>query len=229
MELPKDMSFSQTQSSSRHLTNKEKIYQIVKKKIIDGLFFPGQYLRISALASDMKVSPTPVREALNQLEGEGFIEFLPYRGAIVRGLSKDEVREIYTIRSILECAALERAIPNLTVEIAAKADRILESIKGESDPDVLNEQNWVFHSLIFGCSKMPILCSMIESLRSRVIRYLRLYYTVYADHFYKEHKYQLEVYIRGDVSQAIQVRQKNINKVMDILLKLVPATKLSDN
>ena len=203
-------------------TNKEKIYDALKRKILDGFFPPGHALRIAALASELKVSQTPVREALNQLEGEGLVDFLPYKGAVVKGLSRAELEEIYDIRTILECAALERAIPNLTAEILAQAADILESIKGVKDPDMLNELNWRFHSLIFGCSEMPILCSMIESLRSRVTRYLRLYYALNAEHFDHDHRTQLEVYARKDIERAVAMRKESVDRVLEVLLRLIP-------
>ena len=104
-------------------TNKEKIYEYIKNKINSGSFQTGQSLRIAELAAELHVSQTPVREALILLEGEALVDFRPYKGAIVKGLSKSELKEIFTIRMILENAALEFAIPHMTPEIFANAKK----------------------------------------------------------------------------------------------------------
>lgn len=214
--------YGEEKGNVREPTSKEVIYNVIKKKIFKGNFSPGHFLRIASLASEFNVSLTPVREALYQLEGEGLIDFLPYKGAVVKAYSRKEVRELYDIRTILECAALERAIPSLSNQDIKQAEELLDSIIGITDPEVLNLYNWRFHSLIFRCSGMPMLCDMIESLRSRVTRYLHLYYAIYAENFERDHRSQLEIYKSGNVAMAIEHRKSSVESVLQILLKLIP-------
>jgi len=76
-----------------------------------GEFAPGFQLRQDELAARFGTSRIPVREALKQLEAQGFVTFLPDRGAIVSDLSIDEVVELLEIRIALECHALRLSIP----------------------------------------------------------------------------------------------------------------------
>ena len=62
------------------------------------------------MAKQMEVSATPVREAFKKLAGDGFIEIVPYCGAIVKELDEEEIREAYQCRIALEKMALEEAI-----------------------------------------------------------------------------------------------------------------------
>ena len=73
----------------------------------------GEKITEQALSERYKVSRTPIREALKNLETEGLIEMIPNRGAFVRGLSVDDFRDLYTLRKVYEvqaiCWAVERA------------------------------------------------------------------------------------------------------------------------
>src|SRR5258705_264454 len=85
-----------------------------KPAIVDGTLAPGAPLRQDAIARHFSVSAIPVREALRQLESEGWAKVEMNKGATVAQLTPFEAREIYEIRSALESLALGLAIPNHT-------------------------------------------------------------------------------------------------------------------
>jgi DNA-binding GntR family transcriptional regulator len=85
-----------------HLQIKEVVYRRLVRAIVELELRPGEQLRERQLAEQMKVSKTPIREALVRLEKEGLVTVAPYRGAIVRGYSHADVREIYELRELLE-------------------------------------------------------------------------------------------------------------------------------
>jgi DNA-binding GntR family transcriptional regulator len=98
------------------------IAEALRRAIIEGLLSPGEILRQDNLAKHFSVSRIPVREALRQLESEGWIEAERNRGARVSSVSAAEVREIYEIRAVLEATALRAAAPlhtRATLEHAA--------------------------------------------------------------------------------------------------------------
>ncbi len=86
--------------------------EALRAAISSGELAPGLQLRQDELAARFGTSRIPVREALRQLEAEGFVTFLPNRGAVVSDLSIDEVIELLEIRIALECHALRLAIPD---------------------------------------------------------------------------------------------------------------------
>ena len=88
---------------------KTAAYETLKKKIIGGKLAPGLAINENVLAEDLEVSKTPVREALRQLEREGLVENIPGRGSTVTHISFQDIREIFELREIIECAAARRA------------------------------------------------------------------------------------------------------------------------
>jgi DNA-binding GntR family transcriptional regulator len=88
---------------------KSTAYENLKKKIISGLLQPGEALNEGALSSELKISKTPIREALQRLERDGFVEDIPGRGCFVSRISFQDIREFFEIREILECEVVKRA------------------------------------------------------------------------------------------------------------------------
>ncbi|WP_448807338.1 GntR family transcriptional regulator [Aminobacterium colombiense] len=203
-------------------TNKRKVFEAIKEKIHSGSYKSEQQLRIGDLAKEFNVSQTPVREALIQLEGEGLVSFRPYKGAVVKGVSCAEMKEIFEIRVALESIAIKHAIPNLTEAVLVKAQKITSSMRETNDPLLLSRLNWEFHSVIYSQSQMPLLCEMVDTLWLKVDRYSRMYYAVDFDQFERDHQQQLEAYLNKDVSKAIKLLEEHMGRVMAILIRLLP-------
>ena len=92
---------------------KEDIFDVLHGKIISGTYKPGDWLRQEDIASQLDVSMTPVREALDLLDAAGLAERVPYRGVRVPQPSHEEIAESYAMRLSLEkvvsrAAALNR-------------------------------------------------------------------------------------------------------------------------
>jgi len=85
------------------------VYETLKQRIIAHEIKPGEPINEGILARDLQVSKTPIREAIQQLEKDGFIENVPGRGGFVSGISIQDLRELFEIREILECEAIKRA------------------------------------------------------------------------------------------------------------------------
>ncbi len=150
------------------------IAEALREAIIQGQLPPGEALRQEQLASHFSVSRIPLREALRQLESEGWIEFLPHRGARVSSLSAEEVKEIYEIRASLECTALELALPRHTSESWKLVEAALRRSQREGQRSRYAQRNREFHVALYEPVQRPRLLSLIESLHSRGERYLRL-------------------------------------------------------
>jgi DNA-binding GntR family transcriptional regulator len=84
------------------------IYEMVKKRILNGELATNTPLTEEALAEEFQVSRTPIRDALRKLEQDNLVEIVPRKGTYVRGLNTTDIQEIYTIREALEgiCARI---------------------------------------------------------------------------------------------------------------------------
>lgn len=192
-------------------TNKEKIYSAIKDKILTGQLQSGQQIRAAEVAKKYGVSGTPVREALIQLEGEGYVTYEPYKGAVVRSISKKEVREIFLIRSVLECMALETALKKMTPDEYKEAMALAEKGLLEQDPTMLSTINWDFHSYIYNKSDLPKLCQMINSLRAPVVRYVRIYHqTVDSNEHHSKHKEIVCAGMEGNPEKAVSILKESL-------------------
>ena len=88
---------------------KEEIFDVLHEKIIAGKVLPGDWLRQDDIATQLGVSMTPVREALDLLVSVGLAERVPYRGVRVPQPSADEIAEAYAMRLLLEAAGARAA------------------------------------------------------------------------------------------------------------------------
>ncbi len=90
------------------VTIQEQVYQFLKEKICSGEYRPGQKLQELALASQLHVSRSPVREALRRLGADGLVEEIPNKGVSVKIYAPKDMEEIYELRVMMENQAIER-------------------------------------------------------------------------------------------------------------------------
>jgi DNA-binding GntR family transcriptional regulator len=95
---------------------RDQVYGMIKRDILSGVYQPGVMLSANELASRNKFSSTPVREALNALEQEGFIETIPRVGFFVARITIKDIRDMFEYRIILEGASAEIASRSITDE-----------------------------------------------------------------------------------------------------------------
>ena len=90
--------------------NKKTIaYEAIKRQIINIELPPGLPINEAELASQLGVSKTPIREALRQLERDGFVENVPSRGSMISHITSQEITDVFQIREIIESGAAKRA------------------------------------------------------------------------------------------------------------------------
>ena len=98
----------------------QRIYGYLKNLIFDYKLIPGQKLLYQELADRFGVSRTPVKNALNLMEKEGFVRLIPNKGYYISQLSRHEADEFFDIREVLEAKAVELAIRNFDTKIFAE-------------------------------------------------------------------------------------------------------------
>jgi len=97
----------------------------LREQIISGKLKPGDFLRIDAIASELGVSTTPVREGLLLLQSESFVRLLPRRGFVVNSFSKDDLRDIFWAQAIVGAELAARAAAKLGKEDLAKLQQLV--------------------------------------------------------------------------------------------------------
>jgi DNA-binding GntR family transcriptional regulator len=130
--------------------------QTIRAAILDGMYAPGDELPEVALAGDLGLSRTPVREALLALQAAGLVEMVRGRTARVRERTPDELMDAYEIRAEVEAYTARRAAQHITdteiAELWASCDRFAAHVPDE-DRKPLVQENLVFHDWIHRASR----------------------------------------------------------------------------
>ncbi|MEI6305758.1 MAG: GntR family transcriptional regulator [Deltaproteobacteria bacterium] len=162
--------------TEKHRTLREKILESIRDSIISGALKAGSKVSEPDLSQRYGISRTPIREALRQLESEGYLKVIPRRGAVVSSYTKKEIEEFYAIKSILEGYAARCACSKMTEKELAKLEainsRLLELI-ATNDVKTFLKLDSDFHDLFIKAADNEKLRELITSLVSRFQR-LRL-------------------------------------------------------
>lgn len=140
----------------------DRVFNEIEQAILDGSLSPGENLTELRLSAELGVSRTPVREALRQLDLEGLIRNVPNKGAVVVGISEQDIADIYDIRISLEGLAARRAAVNATEEEISHMRTLLELqefFSGKNDAVQVRQLDSSFHASIY------------DSCRSRTLRH----------------------------------------------------------
>lgn len=176
------------------------VYEELQRAIIEGLLPPGQKLVIDQIAKQMNVSITPVREALMRLLREGLVSEVPYSGLHVTRLSNDDLRELWSIRGVLEGYAVKLAANALSAAdlVALKEDLdLLEDARQRGDGKRFREINYQFHARIYAVGAGRLLMEQISQVTRNTRRYRNLQGVIvdqkYLDDTQEQHRrlYQL--------------------------------------
>lgn len=142
-----------------------KIASILRKAILSGEFQAGEELSLTAVASNLGVSRTPVREAFQMLASENLLLLRMNKGAIVQGITVKTIREHFEMRILLEGEAAARATLRGydTSALLEKHDYIL-GLKGNFSPEEYQDYNQDFHTSIWKAADNNKMYSILSSL-----------------------------------------------------------------
>jgi DNA-binding GntR family transcriptional regulator len=197
----------------------ELVRDQLREEIFSGQLIVGQQLRQDEIAERFGTSRIPVREALRQLESEHLITYQPNKGAIVKGLSIQEVLQMFDIRIALECHALKLAIPHMAEEDLATAEDILQRYQHCTDPTIWGEMNWRFHWCLYEPCNRDKLLNLIEANYGHLNRYARTQISLSSgkEQPQEEHFVLLSLCREGKTEKAVQFLYQHIEKAQKSL------------
>ena len=128
------------------------VYELIRDDIISGRLVANQRLKVADLAERHGTSTNPVREALQQLRGEGFVVMTPNRGARVRPMDEEFIRDIYEIEMLIEPALTKWFVGMATDHDLAELERIQAEIEANNfaDPARHGRLDTQFHLVMYG-------------------------------------------------------------------------------
>jgi DNA-binding GntR family transcriptional regulator len=214
-----ETSYSFLNPLSGRQNSPEIIVESLRRAIIEGQLSPGESLGQENLAKHFAVSRIPIREALRQLESEGWIVLQPNRGARVTILSAEEVREIYEVRASLEATALRLAAPHHTEQSLKDIAAILRRSHATRDQSLYVQHNRQFHLALYAPAQRPRLFALIDSLHSQGERYLRLKLGMPAHKQQSddEHEQLFNALRAGNLESAVQILEAHLLQTGNLL------------
>jgi DNA-binding GntR family transcriptional regulator len=203
--------------SSRARTAHQYAHDTLREAILSGELPAGSRLVQADIAGQLRVSTTPVREALRDLATEGLVHFDPHRGAIVRELDWEEVREIYQLRQLLEPLAIRLAVGRMSDEELRAANRLAQEMESESSPGRWVELNRASHGLFADSARSPRLQSILAGLRDGAAVYVALTLRYQPSGMARgnlEHRALLDAFERRDADRAASIELRHLETTL---------------
>jgi len=198
-----------------------QVADTLRELIISNTYAQGHQLRQDEVAKRLGVSHIPVRAAFQQLESEGLITNVPYKGAVVTRLSVAEIEEYFDIRAALEVDLLKRAIRGIDAEVVARARKIVD--KMDSAPPLRwGEYNWKLHEELYAPAKRPITLEFVRKIHDNLDRYVRIQLSLAEENrrrAHKEHIQLIDLCESRKQGKAARLLFEHINRVRDDLLE----------
>ena len=199
----------------------ERVYSILRSRIVEGAYGPGHRLVIDALARELEVSPMPVREAIRRLEAEGWVLYTRNQGAQIAPIDAVSWSEAMTTLAVLEGFATALAAPHLRradLHAMREANRAMREALDGFDLLAASAHNQCFHSAIHArCPnahmrrELNAIQERLNTLRHSIFSYIPARGTISVS----EHAQLLRMLERGEDAEAIErfARAHKLNTV----------------
>jgi len=208
-------------------TLKDQVYENLRYQMRIGEIKPGSVIDMKGTSEKLGISRTPLRDALIQLEMEGFVRILPRRGVIVNALTVQDIKDYYEILGALESVAIVSVSNKFGESEAKKMQQLNEAMNkaiNKDDFDQFYERNLEFHNVYIDLSGNRVLKKMTDTLKKRLYDFPRRagFIKEWEVASIKEHKELTEllserkfmdaaIFVR-DVHWSFQVQEKYIRK-----------------
>jgi len=212
----------------------DQVLHALRADIVAGRWSPGERLTESNLCAAYDVSRVPVREALKQLEAEGFVISVAYAGARVAHLDQDDAVDLFTVRATIEELAVRRCAARFrqeadspaAVELAARLDELVAAgLGGLDDPDGndLPALNTEFHAALAHFSGNPSLLVLFRQISAKIEWLYAMDVRVRGPHSWDEHAEIVEAVRAGRVSEAGRLMKRHVrNSLAGYLARHTP-------
>lgn len=208
------------------MSQREFAYREIRNAITFGQLKPGERLVEKKLSEIFKIGRTPLREALSQLQIEGYLDFLPNRGVTIGRMSVQSLREIYDLLALTEGYATRIATKNLSKveikKIIAVQNKLAKAYKSKNSKKWL-EENVIFHEFLIKASRNNLLHKIVDNLRNRIYRYRSISLAV-ADSFedvFRAHEEILKAICKRDGNRAGKAMERHVLQVGKKTAKLL--------
>jgi DNA-binding GntR family transcriptional regulator len=200
-------------------------YEVVRDAIVALDFAPGVQVVETRLAEQLQISRPPLREALRELENEGLVESIPFRGSFVTRLAENDLLDLFFVRRILEAGAAEVACSTASdeeVEAVGELARHMWTAGTEHGLPCQVDLDMTFHRSIIQMTKSELLLQMWDSLDSRIRRWM-----IFKDRALspslsaEQHTTIANAIAERSAGSAVNAVEEHLKAVVEVLLQKV--------
>jgi DNA-binding GntR family transcriptional regulator len=204
--------------AERRVTIAQQAYQFLRREIIDAKLLPRAPLSEQELSERLGVSRTPIREALIKLADEGLVDIYPQFGSFVAPIKLSEVFDSQFVRESLECAAIERAVENLTAAQAATLRAIMDTqrkAQRSGDAPSFFEADERMHAYLMEIAGRPEVWHVVENAKAQMdrVRHLSMRNSIKTASVVNEHGAIIEGVLRRDKAAAQEALRVHLRGV----------------
>lgn len=203
---------------------KDVVYESIKKTLIEHKVPAGERFIEKEYSDRLNISRTPVRESLKQLEKEGLVKYVPRLGVVVNRITKEDVIEIYKIRSSLELLVATESMKYITQSDVDRITKLLDETHEANLRDDLNnviELFGEFNSQLYELSKMKILPNMISNLNNYLHRFrtISIEDSIRREKAILEHRQIIKSIVERDRDLSEMIIKKHLYDSLDVVLQ----------
>lgn len=201
-----------------------RVFNKIREDILSGKYKEHEELKEVAIGEELGVSRTPVREAFRQLELEGLIQIIPNKGAYVTGITIDDVKDIYMIRSKLEGLCASWACDNITDEQLEEMEENIYLAKFHAEKghfEQMAELDSRFHEILYEACNSKMLEHLLKDFHQYVqrVRKKTLSTTDRSLASNQEHQMIMEAIKNKNNADAEQLATVHINNAYNNMVK----------
>jgi len=207
-------------STIQYLTAQAAVVEQLRREIVSGALAPGTRLLQTELAERMRLSTTPIREALRELATEGLLRVDPHKGVIVHEPTLEELVEMYEIRILVEPTSMARAVRRITPDELASVTQLLKDMERTKDPGDWALLNRDFHGRFVLASRSPRMIALLNNLGNLSAHYVAISLKASPHRIQegnREHRAILEACRRRDTRQVTTQVRHHLESTVDLL------------
>jgi DNA-binding GntR family transcriptional regulator len=200
----------------------QKIYLLLRERIIFGEYAPGSRIEIKNLSQELNVSPQPVKEAIFRLAGEGFITIVPRKGTYVRQANLKDLANMVEARVLYETGAIDLAAGHIREKDLQRLEGLCADLLQTENMTYkeIQKKNMAFHCAVVSLSQNRWLDEAHELLMGH---YASLHYRYVVRHkdysdarqIYEDHRMVIDALGQGDVEDAKKIVRLHMQRVKD--------------
>jgi DNA-binding GntR family transcriptional regulator len=201
-----------------------QVYEYLRQELKEGNLKPGMSVSMNDLMTNLGISRTPLRDALLQLQNEGFVTFLPQRGIRINELSQKDIENMYEMLGALDSRILLAVFDQIGSREVAQMKQINavmgKNLEAQNFPRYWN-LNTAFHNIYLNLSTNDLILNHINILRQRLFEFGKKDWSLRRKHvIHKEHSALIDLIEKGDGVAAADF-MRDVHTILDLDEKII--------